>query len=156
MDDLGEGHEVVGEVLGQACMEEVLEDFFVGDVGEGYLVEGVGLHELVEDIGAEDEGLGYEHFEVFVFVEGGAPLDDVVEEGEATSLASEGAFADAGELAVGVEAVAMEDGYHSLVFHAAIGDYGVEDVLTVEVDVGELVPCNLLEEFGYGEEGTGG
>ncbi len=50
----------------------------------------------------------------------------------------------------------MEDGYDSLVLHAAVGDYGVEDVLTVEVDVGELVPRDLLQEFGYGEEGTGG
>ena len=50
----------------------------------------------------------------------------------------------------------MEDGYDSLVLHAAVGDYGVEDVLTVEVDVGELVPRDFLQEFGYGEEGTGG
>ena len=70
-------------------MEEVLEYLFVGDVGECYFVEGVGLHELVEDVGAEHECLGDEHLEVFMLVEVGTALDDIIKEGESASFASE-------------------------------------------------------------------
>jgi len=152
--DFKEGHQVVGQSLGEARVEEVAQDFVVGDVAQGHLVEFVCVHEFVEDVGAEDDGLRNHDACVGKLVEVGVPLDDVVDEGDAAPFSAEASVADPGEVGVLVEAVAVEDGDDALVLHAAVGDDGVEDDLAVGVDVLEGVPGDVSKELGDGEQGA--
>ena len=151
-DYLQIGDEVVAQPLREMRLEEAGEDFFVGGFAERQRIEFVRLHELVEDVGAEHHGAGEQHRGVVKTVEVGVTKDDVVEERQAAPFSAERTIADALEVAVLVKAVAIEDGDHTLVLHAPIAHDGVEDDLTVGVDVLEFVPGDVAEELGNGEK----
>ena len=124
---------------------------FVGQVAQGHLIELVGIHELVEDVGTEHDGLrdaGRDARHLHVLV----TREHSVDEGQAASLAAQRTLADAGEIAVFVEAFALEDGHYALVFHLAVGDDGVEDNLAVGIDVLKRIPRDALQELRDGEE----
>ena len=84
------------------------------------------------------------------------PFDDVVEEGQPPPLAAQRAVADAGEMGIAVELVAVEQGDDTHVAHPPVGDDGIEDDLPVHVHVLQLVPGDALQENRYGEDGPGG
>ena len=152
---LKEGVEVLGQGFRQTGVEEVMEHLLVGDViAEHNLVKLVTGHELVEDVGAEHDGLRNHHPRVVEAVEVDMAFDDVVDEGDATAFASERTLSDSREVGVLVKAVAMEHGHHALVLHLAVAHDGVEDDVTVGVDVLKGMPGDALEKVGYGEEGT--
>ena len=132
------------------------ENLLIGDVAESHLIEVVGVHELVEDVGAEHDGLWYADGDAFLLVEVGVPPQEVVDKGEAASLASQTALADACEVAVLVEALALEDSHDALVLHASVGHNGIEYDGSVRIDVLEALPCDALQEFRDGEEGSRG
>ena len=79
-------------------------------------------------------------------------LDDVVEECQTASLASERAIPDAGKVAVLIKTLTLEDGHHALVAHLAVADNGIEDDLTVGINVLQGIPGDVLEELRDGEE----
>ena len=149
-----EGEEVFDQTVGQLGLEEIAQDGGVVHVRQGHLVEVVGLHELVEHVGTEHHGLGDGYAGVVELLEFGMALHQVVDEGQATALASQRAFADAGKVGVAVEAVALEDGHHALVLHLAVLDDGFEDNLPVGIHVLQGVPGDGFQEFGDGEHGA--
>ena len=173
LDHFEERLEVAEQTLRQTSAQEGCEDLFVGRIAQRKRIELVLVHELVEDVGAEHDGLGDAHARLLLqflrgFVESdvaqeafgaevlqvGVPAHEVVEEGEAASLAAERAIADACKVGILVEASALEHGHHALVLHATIGDDGLEDPLAVCLDVLQTAPRDALEEVGHGEEGT--
>ena len=79
----------------------------------------------------------------------------VVEKCQTSALASQRPLAYAGEMAVGVELVAVELSHHSDILHLSILHNGLEDNLSVGIHVLQLVPCDMLEESRYGEYGAG-
>ena len=82
------------------------------------------------------------------------PLEQVVDEGEAASLASQTAVTDAGEVGVLVEALALEDRHHALVLHPAVRHDGIQNNLPVGIHVLKSLPGDAFEELRNGEEGT--
>ena len=152
---LEEGEEVGDVLVGKLCPEEMLQNLFVGHVAQGYLVEVVRVHKLVEHIGAEHHRLGDAHLDALKLVELGMALDDVVEESQSAPLAAQGAIADAGKMAVGVEALAVEEGHDADVLHVTVFDDGIEDNLTVSIDILHLLERDVLQEVGHGEDSPG-
>ena len=150
-----EGEEVGYVAAGQLRLEKPLKDELVGGVAQCRGVEVVELHKLVEDVGAEHHRLGYARRSPGKLVHLGVRLYDVVEEGEATALASERSVADAREVGVAVKLAAVEHRHHADVFHVAVLHYGVEDDLAVGVHVLQLVPRHLLQKLAHGEDGPG-
>ena len=59
----------------------------------------------------------------------------VVNESQAASLSSQRTITDTGKIGITVETVALEHGYHSLVFHLAVFYDGFENYLAVGIDV---------------------
>ena len=149
-----ERHEVFSQAFWQTGMEEIMEDVGVGNVAQRHLVELVALHELIENVGTEHDSLRNHHLGIRETVEFGMALDDVVDEGNATSLASERTVADAGKVGIAVEAVAVEHCHHTLVLHATVSNNGIEDDLAVLVHVLQRIPCDVFQEFGDREQGT--
>ena len=129
------GEEVGDEGVGQLCAKEMLENLLVGGVAQRHLVEVVGVHELVEDVRTQHDGLGDGDAGVVEGVELRAHFDDVVEEGQAAALATQGALADAGEMRILVVFASVEDGHHAHVLHPAVFHDGIEDDLPVGVHV---------------------
>ena len=105
------------------------EDFFVRRIAEGYGVEAVRLHELIENVGAEHNGARNGYWYAVEIVADRIFFDDRVNESQAAAFASERTLADAGEVGVVVEAVFLEDGHDSAVFHLAIFYNQVEEQL---------------------------
>ena len=68
------------------------QNVLVGSIAQGYLIEVVLLHELVEDVGTQHHCLRNTDLSTRKLVEVGMCLHDIVEERQATSLASERAF----------------------------------------------------------------
>ena len=153
---LEEGEEVGNVFVGKLGTQEVAQDVLVGGVAQGHGIEVVGVHELVEHVGTEHHGFGNAHFHALQLVEVGMALDDVVEEGQSAPFSAQRAVADACEVAVGVEAVAVEERHHADVLHAAVLHNGVENNLAVGIHVFQLVPRHRLEERRHGEDGAGG
>ena len=155
IDHLEIGNEVCAEALGEGGPEESGENFVIGGFGEGQRIEVALLHELVEDVRTEHNGLGELHLCPGEVVQVGMAQDDVVEEGQAASLAAQRTVADAGKVAVTVEAVAVEYGHNALVLHATVADDGIKDNLPVGIDVLKGVPRDVAQELGDGKEGAG-
>ena len=84
------------------------------------------------------------------------PLEQMVNECQATTLSSQTAFTDAGKVGILVETFTLEDGHHTLVLHPAICHYGIQNNLPVGIHVLQILPGDALEELRYGEEGTAG
>ena len=82
-------------------------------------------------------------------------LDNIVEERQTAALASQRSLTDAGEVAVGVELQTVEHSHHADVLHPSVLHDGVEDDLTVGVDILQLVPRDMFQERRHGEDGTG-
>ena len=124
-------------------MEECIEDLFVSAVAQSDRIELVGVHKLVEDVGTQhhrfrDHGRCRE-----VFVSG----EHSVDEGKATSFASQRSVADAGEVAVLVEAFALEHSHYAVVLHLSVCHNGIEGDLAMGIDVLERVPSDVLQEL---------
>ena len=147
-----EGKEVVDVTVGQLSTEEVLQDDIVGGVAQGNLVEVVLLHELVEDIGTEHHGLGYAHAGPRVLIELGMGLHHIVEESQATALAAKRTVANAGEMGILVKLTTVEHGHHTNILHVTILHDGVEDNLPMGINILQLVPSDVFQEVGHGED----
>ena len=133
----------------------MLQNHLVVGIAQGDGPQVVLVHELVEEVGAENDGLRDAHFCILELVQFGMVLDDLVEERQATSLATERALADTGEVGVAVELQTVELSHDTDVLHATVLDNGIEDNLTVGIDILQLMPCDMLEEGRHGEDGTG-
>ena len=151
-----EGFQVVYESHGQASSQEVGEYLLVADIAECRLVQFVAVHKFVEDISAEHYRLGYHDVYSVDGVQVGVPLEQLSDEGQAASLSAQAAFADACEVAVLVEAFALEDSHHALVLHTSVGDDGVQDDLSVGIHVLQSLPGDVLQELRDGEQGAAG
>ena len=81
-------------------------------------------------------------------------LHQVVDKGQTAAFASQRAVADACKVGVSVETVALEHGHHTLVFHLAVLDDGLEDEFPVGVHVLQAVPRDGPQELGNGEHGA--
>ena len=81
-------------------------------------------------------------------------LYDVVEKGKSSALAAEQSLANACEMGIAVEFVAVEDGDGADVLHVPVFHYGVEDNLLVHVHILKLVPRDVLEERRHWEDGS--
>ena len=57
-------------------------------------------------------------------------------------------------MAVGVELQTVEHGHHADVLHLSILHNGVEDDLTVGIDILQLMPSDVLQERRHWEDGT--
>ena len=62
-------------------------------------------------------------------------LDDVVDEGDATSFSSERTLTDSCKIGILVETVFMEHRHHSLVFHLSVSDDGIKNDLSVSIHI---------------------
>ena len=151
---LKEGEEVGYQRVGQLCVQEVVQYLVVRSVAQGYLIQVVLLHELVEHVGAEYHGLGYLHARSGKRIEVGMSLDDVVEECQTTTFASQRAFAYACKVRVGVKLHAVEHSHYAQILHVAVLHDGVEDDFAVGSNVLQTLPCNLLQILRYGENGS--
>ena len=140
----------------QSAAQEAGKHLLVRDVAHGYGVEFVRLHELVKDVRAEHQSLGDVQQVGMLYLVFAHLLYHAVQESQATALASQRTFTDAGKVGILVEAVALEHRHNALVLHPAVCHDGIQDYLSVHVYVLLLVPCNLLQELGNGEEGTAG
>ena len=139
--------------MGQGGPFEGLQNFLIGCIAQGDGVEVVLLHELVEDVRADDHCFGNVHVEV-VGCERGIPLHERPHECQAASLAAQRAVADAGEVAVLVEAFLLVDGHHAGILHFPVAHDDVEDELPRLVHVGVLVGIVRLQDFGGREHGA--
>lgn len=127
-------------------MKEGVEYVAVRNLAQCQRIELVGIHELVEDIGTEHHSLRYQGPDRAVWIlravftrpdtiEVFVTCKQSVEEGETTSLASERTISDTREVAVLVESLSLEDCNHTLILHTAVCHDGIEDDLTVGIDV---------------------
>ena len=130
-----EGEEIGYQRVGQLCAKEMFQDLLVGRIAERYLVEVVLLHEAVEHVGTEHHGLGYLHAHTLILVEVGMTLYHAVKESQAAPLASKRAFANAGEMGVGIKLQTVKHSHHANVLHVTILHNGIEDDLTVSLNV---------------------
>ncbi|CDD51019.1 conserved domain protein [Bacteroides sp. CAG:875] len=154
LDGIEEGEKVFHQTVGQLGPEESLQNHVVGGIAQGYLVQLVGVHELIEHIGTKHHGFRNHDRGVFKLVELGMTLHHVIDKGQSAPLASQRAVADAGKIGITVETVALEHGYHALVFHLAVFHDGFENNLPMCVDVLKGFPRNLFQELGHREDGT--
>ena len=150
-----EGEEVGYQRIGQLSPHEMLQDLFVGSIAESNGIEIVLLHELIEEVGTEYDGLRNRHLSILVLVQLCMPLDDIIEESQATTLATQRTVANTGEMAIGIELQTVEYSHHADVLHAAILYDGVEDNLTVGIDILQFMPGDMLQEGRDREDGTG-
>ena len=150
-----EGEEVGNQRIRQLRTEEVLQDFFIRRITQRDGIEIVVLHELVEEVGAEHNGLRNHHLRLFILIELGMALDDIIEERQATTLTTEGAFTDAGEMGVAVKLQTVEHSHDTDILHPPVLHDGIEDNLPVGIDILQLMPGDMLKELADGEDGTG-
>ena len=135
-------------------MQEVAQYLVVRSVAQRYLIQIVLLHELVEHVGTEHHGLGYLHRCSGKRVEVGMCLDDVVEESQATALASKRTLAYSCKVRVSVKFHAVEHSHYAQILHVAILYYGIEDDFAVSSNVLQTVPRYLLQILRYREYGA--
>ena len=147
LDGVEEDEEVLYEVVGQLCLEEVLEDDLVGRIAQRDGPQVVVVHEAVEEVGTEHHRLGNLHGSIAKLVEFGMALDDIVQEGQATALTAQRTLTDAGEVGIAVELQSVEHGHHTDILHASVLYDGIEDNLTVGIHILQLVPRDLLQEL---------
>ena len=133
----------------------MLKDLFVGSITQRYRIEIVLLHELVEEVGTENDGLRNRHLRILILVQFGMTLDNIVEERQTTTLASQRTLTDTGEVAVGIELQTVEYGHHANVLHPSILYDGIEDDLTVGIYILQFVPRDVFQECRHREDGTG-
>ena len=81
-------------------------------------------------------------------------LHQVVDESKSAPLASQRTVADAGKVGIAVEAVALEDCHHSLVFHLAVFHDSLEDNFTVGIHVLQAIPGDGPQKLCHGKHGT--
>ena len=131
-----------------------MQDGLVGGIGECHGVEVVVLHELVEDVGTQHQGLGYAYLHVGDGLEDGMLLQEMVNEGDAATLASERAFADAGKVRESVETATKVLGHHATVLHLAVAHDGIEDDLAVLGYILIGIVGEAFEKLRQGEHGA--
>ena len=136
-------------------MHEVLQDLLVGCIAQGYGIEVVLLHELIEEVGTEHHGLRDHHLRILILVEFGMTLDDVIEECQTTSLTSQRALTDTGEMAISIEFQTIEHRHYTDVLHTTILYDGIEDDLAMGIHILEFMPGDMLQKCRHGEDGTG-
>ena len=107
----------------------------VAGITESDLVKVVLLHELVEEVGTQHNGFGYVYLHAREAVELGMALDNIVEKCQSTPFSAQRSIADTCEVGIAVELHAVEHGHHAKVFHVAIAHNGLEDNLSVCVNI---------------------
>ena len=152
MGHIEKGKQVVEHAAGQVALLEAGKDFLVAGVAQGDGIEIVSLHELVEDVGADDHSLGDVYGEALA-LELGVALDHRTHEGEAAPLASERTVADAGKIAVLIEAVFLVDGHDAGILHAPVLYDEVEYQVARLVHVLVVVYVDLTQNGGRREHG---
>ena len=113
-------------------------------IAQSYVIELVFLHELIEEICTQHHRSWYGHAGILKLVELGMTLNDIIEESKTTALASQRAFTDTGKVAVTVELSTVELCHHTYVLHLSVLHYGLEDNLSVGINILQLMPCNMF------------
>src|SRR5574344_2648046 len=154
MNDFEEREEIFHQTVGQLRTEKTLQNFIVIGIAQSYLIEIVGIHEFIKDIGTKHYSLGDGNRCILEFLELGMFLDDIIDECQTTAFSSQGPVAYSRKIGIAVETVTLEDGDYSLILHDAVFDDGIEDNLTVRIDILQGMPRNLLQKIGNREHGT--
>ena len=81
-------------------------------------------------------------------------LHHIVNESKTTAFTSQRTVADAGEVGVAVETVALEHGYHTLVLHLTVFHDGFEDDSAVGIHILKTVPGDGFQELRYRKHGA--
>ena len=92
---------------------------------------------------------------LFILIKFWVAFDDIIEECQTTALTTEGTLTDTGKVGIAVEFQTVEDSHNTDVLHPPVLHDGVEDDLTVSIDILQLMPGDVLEESRHGEDGTG-
>ena len=133
----------------------MFQNLVVGCIAESYRVKVVLLHKLIKEVGAEHNGLGDCHLSILVAVKFRMTLDDIVKKCQTTSFTAERALADTCEVTISIKLHAIEYSHHTDVLHTTILHDGIEDNLSVSIDILEFMPGNVLQESRDREDGTG-
>ena len=133
----------------------MLQDLLVRSVAQRDGIKVVLLHELVEEVGAEHHRLRNHHLRLFILIKFRVALDDIIEKRQTTALTTEGTLTDTGKVGIAVEFQTVEDSHNTDVLHPTVLYDGVEDDLTVGINILQLMPGDVLEESRHGEDGTG-
>ena len=107
----------------------------VGCIAQRNLVKVVLLHKLVEEIRTQHNRLRDVHLYARKAVKLWMPLDDVVEKGQSAAFSAQRAVANACEVGIAVELHAVEHGHHADIPHVAIAHNGIENNLSVCVNI---------------------
>ena len=73
-------------------------------------------------------------------------LDDIVQESKTSTLSAQGSFTDAGKVGILVKLHAVENSHDTDVFHVTILHDGIEDNLSVRINILQFLPGNMLQE----------
>ena len=73
-------------------------------------------------------------------------LDDIVQESKAPTLSAQGSFTDAGKVGILVKLHAVENSHNTEVLHMTILYDGIEDNLSVRINILQFLPGNMLQE----------
>ena len=133
----------------------MLQYLLVGRIAEGNTPKVIIIHELIEEVGTKHHGFRNLHGGILKLIQFGMTLDDVVKKSQSAPLAAQRAVANAGKVSITVEFQAVEDSHHANVLHVAVLHDGIEDNLTVGIQVLQLMPRHRLQELRHGEDGTG-
>ena len=85
---LQKGFKVGQQSHGQSGTQELFQNLFIGQVAQCGEVKFVGVHEFVKDIGTQHHGLRNPHMYAWLAVQVGMAFQNVVDEGQATSLSA--------------------------------------------------------------------
>ena len=154
IDSIEEGEEVSDESIGQLRLQEVFQYLIIRSITQSDGPQVVLIHELIEIIGTEHHRLGNHDLGVLILVEFWMTLDDIVEESQTSTLASQRAFTDTGEVGIAVELQTVEDGDNTDILHPTILHDRIEDNLTVHIHILQLMPGDMLQERRHREDGT--
>ena len=73
-------------------------------------------------------------------------LDDIVKESKTSTLSAQGSFTDAGKMGILVKLHAVENSHNTEVLHMTILHDGIEDNLSVRINILQFLPGNMLQK----------
>ena len=132
----------------------MLQKLLVGCIAQGNTPEVVLVHKLVEEIGTEHNGLWYLHRGILKMVQLRMALDNIVEESQTTTFTTQRTITNTGKVGKAVELQTVEHSHHTNILHATVLNDGIEDNLSVGIQVLQFVPRHRLEELRHREDGT--
>ena len=127
-------------------MHEMLQDLFVGRIAQSHRIEVVFLHKLVEEVGTKYHRLRDRHLGFLILVQFRVTLNDIIEECQTTTLTSQRALTNTGEVTVSIKLQTVEHCHHTDILHAAILYDGIKDDLSVSIHIFQLMPGDMFQE----------